>query len=222
MSGPSQGSGPESPSESVIEELVDNRNVNHRNIDTIPNPNNTNTNTNTNDNDNDSENDNDNFTAAVTPNEHNNNYKDNLCSNPTNPSPLLRINLPVVSNRLTSQIELSSNIPYRHLKCDACDASDATDATRKRTDTNNNKKTKAEEVGLPEIPCLYCDFKDPIEFDLSLHYLEKHRWNLIRMPIGKSSIDDRADYAVALSKKRLFDSLVDDEDVDYFEIDDGE
>ena len=65
MSGPSQGSGPESPSESVIEELVDNRNVNHRNIDTIPNPNNTNTNTNTNDNDNDSENDNDNFTAAL-------------------------------------------------------------------------------------------------------------------------------------------------------------
>ena len=72
-------------------------------------------------------------------------------------------------------MELSSNIPYRHLKCDACDASDATDATRKRTDTNNNKKTKAEEVGLPEIPCLYCDFKDPVEFDLSLHYLEKHR-----------------------------------------------
>ena len=69
---------------------------------------------------------------------------------------------------------------------------------------------------------MYCDFKDPIEFDLSLHYLEKHRWNLIKLRIGKSSIDDRADYAVALSKKRLFDSLVDDEDVDYFEIDDGE
>ena len=63
---------------------------------------------------------------------------------------------------------------------------------------------------------MYCDFKDPIEFDLSLHYLEKHRWNLIRLPIGKSSIDDRADYAVELSKKKLFESFR-DEDVDYFE-----
>lgn len=78
---------------------------------------------------------------------------------------------------------------------------------------------------MPEIPCLYCDFKYPIAFDLSLHYLEKHRYQLIRLPIGKATIDDRADYAVELSKKRLFESFdEDDEDEanDEFEIEEDE
>ena len=203
-SGPGQDSGQEPPSGSVIEELVDNRNVDHRIIDTISNSNNTNTNTNTNDN----------IIAAATSNEYNNNYKDNLCSNLTNPSPLPRINLPVVSNRQTSQIELSSNKPYRHLKCDACDASDATDTTSRKTEINHKAKTKAEEVGLLEIPCIYCDFKDPIAFDLSLHYIEKHRYQLIRLPLGKASIDDRADYAIELSKKKLLESFEDEDEND--------
>ena len=98
-------------------------------------------------------------------------------------------------------------MPYRHLKCDASDASDA--PTNK---VIQDGKSKAQEVGLPEIPCMYCDYKDPIEFDLSLHYLEKHRPNLIRLPIGKSSIDDRADYAVKLSKQKLFESLDEEDD----------
>jgi hypothetical protein len=100
-------------------------------------------------------------------------------------------------------------LPYRHLKCDASDASDASDALTNKV--IQNRKTKAQEVGLPEIPCMYCDYKDPIEFDLSLHYIEKHRYQLIRLPIGKSSIDARADYAVELSKQKLFESLVDDD-----------
>jgi hypothetical protein len=115
---------------------------------------------------------------------------------------------PIVSiDHQPNQIQLCSNLPYRHLKCDASDASDA---------PNNkvilNRKTKAQEVGLPEIPCMFCGYKDPLEFDLSLHYLEKHRSNLIRLPIGKSSIDDRADYAVELSKKKLFESLDEEDD----------
>lgn len=73
---------------------------------------------------------------------------------------------------------------------------------------------------MPEIPCIYCNFKDPIAFDLSLHYIEKHRYQLIRLPIGKATIDDRADYAVELSKKRLLESF-EDEDKDENEDDDA-
>jgi hypothetical protein len=58
---------------------------------------------------------------------------------------------------------------------------------------------------------MFCGYKDPLEFDLSLHYLEKHRSNLIKLPIGKSSIDDRADYA-ELSKQKLFESLDEEDD----------
>ena len=87
---------------------------------------------------------------------------------------------------------------------------------------SQNEKTKAEQAGKPDLPCMYCDFKDPIEFDLSLHYLDKHRQNLIRLPIGKSSMDNRADYAVELSKKELFESLDHDEDDDEDNEDEGD
>jgi hypothetical protein len=42
--------------------------------------------------------------------------------------------------------------------------------------------------------------------------MEKHKRELIRLPVGKSSIDDRADYAVELSKKKLFESFDEDDD----------
>ena len=116
-----------------------------------------------------------------------------------------KLDLPVTN---TNQPKIYPNTPYTCLKSDASDASDASSAT----EPSQNQKTKAEQVGLPEIPCTFCDYKDPIEFDLSLHYLEKHRQNLIRLPIGKGSIDKRADYAVELSKKRLAESFDDDDD----------
>ncbi len=145
------------------DQFVNTANVDHGDTATTSNTNNNNKDI-----------DNDNITAAVLANQfYNNNYnlkeihsKENSLSNLTSSSPITETNLLLLPDHQTTQIKLYSKMPYRHLKCDACDASDATDATRKRTDTNNNKKTKAEEVGLPEIPCLYCDFKDPIEFDL--------------------------------------------------------
>jgi hypothetical protein len=109
----------------------------------------------------------------------------------------------------TNQPKIYTNTPYTPSTSDASDASDAP----VRTKLTQIGKTKAEQVGLPEIPCLFCDYKDPIEFDLSIHYVAKHRQDLIRLPIGKSSIDDRSDYAVGLSKKKLFESF-DDEDED--------
>jgi hypothetical protein len=64
------------------------------------------------------------------------------------------------------------------------------------------------------MPCLFCTYKDPLDFDLSLHFIEKHRQELIRLPLGKSSIDDRADYAVELSKRKLLESLNEDDEGD--------
>jgi hypothetical protein len=118
-------------------------------------------------------------------------------------------NMPDISTAAinSNQIKLSSNIPYRPLKCDA---SDASDAPYRKGDENG--KTKVEQVGFPDMPCLFCPYKDPLEFDLSLHYIEKHRPDLIRLPMGKGSIEDRADYAVKLSKRKLFETLDEDED----------
>ena len=209
----SQNTIPDPLSEPNTDQLNDNGSVDQEDNDIARDTNDINS-TNTN-NDNDTNN---NSNAAISANEFNNSYniieinsKDNSCSNLINSSPLPQTNQLVPSIQQSTQIKSYSKMPYRHLKCDACDASDATDATSRKTEINHKAKTKAEEVGLPEIPCLYCNFKDPIAFDLSLHYLEKHRQQLIRLPIGRSSIDDRADYAVELSKKKLFESLNEDE-----------
>ncbi len=115
---------------------------------------------------------------------------------------------------IDTRIKSNSNNAYTLSKSDASDASDASTSTSHKVLENGRyAKTKAEQAGKPDLPCIYCDFKDPIEFDLSLHYLEKHRQDLIRLPIGKSSIDDRADYAVELSKKKLFESFKDEDEV---------
>jgi hypothetical protein len=59
-------------------------------------------------------------------------------------------------------------------------------------------------VGLPEIPCIFhCGYKTSIEFDLALHLQEHHRMDLIKLPIGKGSMEYRADYAVELGKKEI-------------------
>jgi hypothetical protein len=137
--------------------------------------------------------------STNTNNNNNDNNKDKLVN-------LSSVAIPANAASST-QVELYSNNAYTPLKSDASDASDASTTSHKVLNANYNKKTKAEQVGSPDIPCIYCDFKDPLEFDLSLHYLEKHRQNLIRLPIGKNSMDNRADYAVRLSKKRLFESF---------------
>ena len=41
------------------------------------------------------------------------------------------------------------------------------------------------ELKLPWIKCLWCDYRDKIEFDLSLHFLEKHKNELMTIPITR-------------------------------------
>jgi hypothetical protein len=40
------------------------------------------------------------------------------------------------------------------------------------------------EIKLPWIRCLFCSYKDKIEFDLSLHLLEEHKQKLLQIPIS--------------------------------------
>lgn len=42
-----------------------------------------------------------------------------------------------------------------------------------------------ENLPLPWINCLWCDYRDKIAFDLSLHFLEEHKEELMAIPITR-------------------------------------
>ena len=72
---------------------------------------------------------------------------------------------------------------------------------------------------LPWIQCLWCDYRDKVEFDLSLHMLDGHKQKLLQLPIYSSrrkrtkalsgdffarfegSMEFRLDVAVELAKE---------------------
>jgi hypothetical protein len=77
-----------------------------------------------------------------------------------------------------------------------------------------------EEIKLPWINCLWCDYRDKIEFDLSLHFLQEHKEGLLAIPITRkerlaakalsgdwfarfeSPMEYRLDKAVKLAKEK--------------------
>jgi hypothetical protein len=75
--------------------------------------------------------------------------------------------------------------------------------------TDGEDKSKVE---LPLLPCPWCDYKHAIEFDLGNHLLANHRGELLKLPIGKGSMDNRIDYAVEMVKSRMAAQYEDDED----------
>jgi len=44
---------------------------------------------------------------------------------------------------------------------------------------------RKEDLPLPWIRCLLCNYRDKIEFDLSLHFLEEHKKQLMAIPITR-------------------------------------
>jgi sarcosine oxidase delta subunit len=44
---------------------------------------------------------------------------------------------------------------------------------------------RKEDLPLPWIRCLWCNYRDKIEFDLSLHFLEEHKKQLLAIPITR-------------------------------------
>jgi hypothetical protein len=77
-----------------------------------------------------------------------------------------------------------------------------------------------EEIKLPWTNCLWCNYRDKIQFDLSLHFLEEHKKELLAIPIIRrerlaakilsgdrfafleSPIEYRLDKAVKLAKEK--------------------
>ena len=77
--------------------------------------------------------------------------------------------------------------------------------------TDREDKSKVE---LPLLPCPWCDYKHAIEFDLGNHLLANHRGELLKLPIGKGSMDNRIDYAIQLTKSRMATQYDDDDEDD--------
>jgi hypothetical protein len=78
--------------------------------------------------------------------------------------------------------------------------------------TSVNGKGTEGEINSPLLPCLWCDYKNRIEFDLGNHLLANHRDDLLRLSIGKGPMDNRIDYAVQLAKRMMAEQYDDDED----------
>ncbi len=69
-------------------------------------------------------------------------------------------------------------------------------------------------AGLPEIPCAWSDYKNTIEFDLGNHLLANYRGELMKLPVGKGSMEIRIDYAIQQTKKMMAAQYDDDEDTE--------
>jgi hypothetical protein len=50
--------------------------------------------------------------------------------------------------------------------------------------------------GLNPLVCIFCKFTTCIEFDLELHLYETHKMELVKLPIGKGSLDFRIEYTI--------------------------
>lgn len=60
--------------------------------------------------------------------------------------------------------------------------------TKKQTESPYGPYISKEDLPLPWITCLWCSYRDKIEFDLSLHFLEKHKKEILKLQI---SFEDR-------------------------------
>jgi hypothetical protein len=68
----------------------------------------------------------------------------------------------------------------------------------------SKSKTKTQDLGLHAIPCIFCySYRTPIEFDLGNHLLESHRMDLVKLPIGKGSMEYRINHAIQLGKNEI-------------------
>ena len=50
--------------------------------------------------------------------------------------------------------------------------------------------------GMVPLICIFCKYMTYIEFDLDLHLYQNHRMDLVKLPIGRGSLDTRINYAI--------------------------
>ena len=74
-------------------------------------------------------------------------------------------------------------------------------------------KHKSTQFHLVRLPCLWCDYKHFIEFDLGNHLFANHRDELLKLPLGKGSMEIRIDYAIQQTKRMMVAQYNDEDDV---------
>ena len=75
------------------------------------------------------------------------------------------------------------------------------DQNNNNNNNNNNQYVDSDkDIHLPRIPCQYCDYSHFNDIDLSLHYLEEHRQELIKIDM-RASLEYKADFVIMLTKK---------------------
>ena len=55
--------------------------------------------------------------------------------------------------------------------------------------------------GTTPMVCIFCKYTTYIEFDLDLHLYQNHRMDLVKLPIGRGSLDSRINYATEEGKR---------------------
>jgi hypothetical protein len=55
--------------------------------------------------------------------------------------------------------------------------------------------------GMTPLICIFCKYMTYIEFDLDLHLYQNHRMDLVKLPIGRGSLDTRINYAIEEGKR---------------------
>ena len=70
---------------------------------------------------------------------------------------------------------------------------------------NNNSQNicSDQDIHLPRIPCQYCNYSHFNDIDLSLHYLEEHRYKLLNLGM-RGSLEYKADYLIRMTKKEMY------------------
>lgn len=61
-------------------------------------------------------------------------------------------------------------------------------------DTNDSQGAIIE--GMVPLICIFCKYVEYFEFDLDLHLYQNHRIDLVKLPIGKGSLETRINYAI--------------------------
>lgn len=65
------------------------------------------------------------------------------------------------------------------------------------TGSKRGSETKSVIIeGLNPLVCIFCRFTTCIELDLELHLYESHKMELVKIPIGKGSLDFRLEYGI--------------------------
>jgi hypothetical protein len=62
--------------------------------------------------------------------------------------------------------------------------------TKKEKESRYHYESK-EDLPLPYIKCLWCDYRDKVERDLEYHFLERHRYELYKISVPWERITDK-------------------------------